>query len=111
LSTLHKKMSAMDSLQELVDIQTGRYKKLLVKEQAGPLLLRQVSDEGRLLKEMLVELGRLQLETGVLHRVPKKVSGTLTDAAGQVSTFEWTQEQEELFKSIGGEAHDVRLQH
>jgi hypothetical protein len=99
-STLQKKASAMDMLQELVEIQTGRFKKMLVKEQPTPLLMKQVSDEGRLLKEMLVELGRLQLETGVLARAPKKVTGQVTDASGQVSTFEWTQEQDELFKSI-----------
>ena len=108
-STLQKRASALESLQELVDIQTGRFKKMLVKEQVGPLLLKQVSDEGRLLKEMLVELGRLQLETGVLARAPKKVTGTVTDGAGQVSTFEWTQEQDELFRSIEGSLGYVSL--
>ena len=99
-STLQKRVNALDALDELVALQTARYKKMLVKEQAGPLLMKQVSDEGRLLKEMLVELGRLQLETGVLARAPKKVTGSVTDAAGQVSTFEWTTEQEELFKTL-----------
>jgi hypothetical protein len=99
-STLQRRASAMENLQELVEIQTGRFKKMLVKEQMAPLLLKQVSDEGRLLKEMLVELGRMQLETGILARAPKKVTGTVTDGSGQVSTFEWTQEQDELFRSI-----------
>jgi len=109
-STLQKRASAMDSLQELVDIQTTRFKKMLVKEQTMPLLLKNVSDEGRLLKEMLVELGRLQLETGVLHRAPKKITGQLTDNDGKVSMFEWTQEQEDLFKSIGADAGYVHVQ-
>lgn len=108
-STLQKRASALDSLQELVDIQTGRFKKMLAREAQGPLLLKQVSDEGRLLKEMLVELGRLQLETGLLARAPKKVTGTVTDASGQVSNFQWTQEQDELFRSIESEQGYVAL--
>ncbi len=108
-STLQKRASALDSLQELVEIQTGRFKKMLAREAQGPLLLKQVSDEGRLLKEMLVELGRLQLETGVLSRAPKKVTGTVTDATGQVSNFQWTQEQDELFRSIEQEGGYVTL--
>ena len=108
-STLQKKASALDGLQELVDIQTGRFKKMLAREAMAPLLLKQVSDEGRLLKEMLVELGRLQLETGFLARAPKKVTGSMTDAAGNVSVFEWTQEQEELAKLVDQETHYVAL--
>ena len=56
-------------------------------------------DEGRLLKEMLVELGRLQLETGVLARAPKKITAP-SDPNGGVQTFEWTQEQEALFNEL-----------
>ena len=108
-STLQKRVSALDSLQELVDIQTGRFKKMLQREAQGPLLLKQVSDEGRLLKEMLVELGRLQLETGVLARAPKRITGSVTDSTGQVSNFEWTQEQDELFRSIEPERSYVTL--
>ena len=102
-STLAKRLNALDSLNELVEIQTGRFKKMLQREAQGPLLLKQVSDEGRLLKEMLVELGRLQLETGVLQRAAKKVVGSVTDSDGKVSNFEWTQEQDELFKVLDQE--------
>lgn len=110
-STLQKRISALDRLTDLVELQTGRYHKALQLEGRGQLLLKQATEEGRLLKEMLVELGRLQLETGVLQRAPKKVTGTMTDAAGAVSTFEWTQEQEDLFRSIGGEQGYASIAH
>lgn len=94
--TLQRRLNAMEELQELVEIQKGRYRKLLVKEQQGPLLLKQVTDEGKLLKEMLVELGKLQLETGLLVRAPKKMTGVMTDEDGNIHHFSWTEEQEEL---------------
>jgi hypothetical protein len=97
---LSRRLNALDELSSLVEVQTGRFRKMLVREQQAPLLLKQVSDEGRLLKEMLVELGKLQLETGVLQRSPRKISGTMTDANGTVQQFEWTVEQEALFKQI-----------
>jgi hypothetical protein len=90
----------MDELTELVAHQKDRFEKMYLKEKMAPLLMKQVSEEGRLLKDMLVELGKLQLETGVLQRAPKKVTGSMTDANGAVQSFEWTLEQEQLFKAI-----------
>jgi hypothetical protein len=81
-ASLRKKLVAIDELEQLVAVQKGRLEKVLVKEASLPsgILLKQASDGARLLKETLVELGKLQLETGT--RAPKKVRGTVTDAAG-----------------------------
>lgn len=97
---LAKRLNALDELEELVGVQKARFIKAYTMEANAPLLLKQATDEGRLLKEMLVELGRLQLETGILHRVPKKITGKLTDGNGSETIFEWTQEQEALFEQI-----------
>jgi hypothetical protein len=102
-ATLAQRINAMDELEVLVGQQKVRFSKILqVESKSDSFLLKSATDEGRLLKEMLVELGRLQLETGVLHRAPKKVTGKLTDGNGVEQIFEWTQEQEELFQSIDG---------
>jgi len=106
-ATLQKRLNAMEEIQHLVAVQRGRFEKMLVREQAGPLLLKQVSEEGRLLKDMLVELGKLQLETGVLVRAPKKLTGTLTDEEGNIQRFSWTEEQEALARIIEGQVEHV----
>ena len=105
--TLQKRLNAMEEIQNLVAVQRGRFEKMLVREHAGPLLLKQVSEEGRLLKDMLVELGKLQLETGLLVRAPKKLTGTLTDEEGNIQRFSWTEEQEALARIIEGQAERV----
>jgi hypothetical protein len=100
ISTLRKKLNAMDELEQLVMVQKSRFEKMLLRERTGPLLLKQVTEEGKLLKEMLVDLGKLQLETGVLRRAPRTVSGTVTDEFGNVRAFAWTEEQERLYRQL-----------
>jgi hypothetical protein len=104
LSGVTKRLSAMDELHDMVVIQRDRFQKAYTKEAnlPGGITLKVVSDEARLLKEMLVELGKLQLETGVLQRAPKKVTGTMMDEAGNVRSFEWSEEQDKLFKQLEG---------
>lgn len=105
--TLARRLNAMEEIQTLVEVQRGRFEKMLVRESQSPLLLKQVSEEGRLLKDMLVELGKLQLETGVLVRAPKKLTGTLTDEEGNIQRFSWTEEQEALARIIEGQCEHV----
>jgi len=69
--TLARRLNAMEEIQTLVEVQRGRFEKMLVRESQSPLLLKQVSEEGRLLKDMLVELGKLQLETGCWSGHPR----------------------------------------
>ena len=67
---------------------------------AGRHPLKNTTNEIRLLKDMLVDLGRVQMETGLLPRAAKTIKGTVTGADGQIKEFAWTEEQEELFKEI-----------
>lgn len=100
---LRQRLIAIDEMEEMARLQKGRVAKLLVKEAALPdgIVLKSASDELRLYKESLVELGRMQLETGVMRRAPKTINGTLTDPmTGEQKAFSWTEEYEELMGQI-----------
>jgi hypothetical protein len=103
MSGVKKTLIAIDGLEDLVEIQRGRLEKLLMKEATLPagILLGQTKDEIRLLKDTLVELGKLQLETGIMRRAPKTLSGTVTDqASGEVKHFTWSEEQSKLYAQL-----------
>jgi hypothetical protein len=104
LKTVEKRLNAMDELEEMVRIQRSRVDKVLMKETVlpGGILLKSTSEEIKLLKEMLVDLGRQQLETGVMARASRTFKGQMTDANGEVKEFIWTEEQEKLFKELEG---------
>jgi hypothetical protein len=100
LKTVQKRLNALDELEELVVIQRGRVDKMLMMEKDKPILLKSTTDEIRLLKEMLVDLGRVQMETGVLPKASRKISGTIMGADGEISQFSWTEEQEQLYQEL-----------
>ncbi len=100
LATVQKRLNALDEMEEMVRLQRGRVDKMLTLETGKPILLKATSDEIRLLKDMLMDLGRIQLETGVLARAAKKISGSIIGADGQQKQFEWTEAQEKLVKEL-----------
>lgn len=100
---------AMGELQEAVIIQKDRLMKAYGQEQKGPLLLDMVSKEMRLFKDMLSDLGKMQLETGLLPRAPKVVTGTVTDSSGNVTQFSWAEEDDQLAQRILSEASDGQM--
>jgi hypothetical protein len=98
VSVINTRLNALDEMDMMVRIQKDRVTRILSREADLPkgILLKDASNEMRLMKEMLFDLGKIQLETGVLHRAPKTVKGSMTDPTGQVQQFEWTEEQEDL---------------
>lgn len=104
---LLKRLNVMDEIEELAVIQKRRFHKMLMKEDQGPLLLKQVSEEIRVYQGLLNQMATLQLETGVLKRVPKHVTGVLTDHAGQTMEFSWTEEHDKLLEVLDGECRPV----
>ncbi len=103
LQVLGKRVNALEELTSLVATQGRRFQKVLVQEdKQDKFLMKNVSDEAKLYKEMLVELGKLQLETGVLQRAPKKLTGQVLDADGNLKQFEWTEAQAALGAEIEG---------
>lgn len=103
---LRKKIIAIDELQEVAAIQRGRLGRLLSKESTLPegINIKEAQHEVRLYKEVLVELGKLQLETGVMRRAPRSVTGSTFDPeTGEMRKFTWTEEQDALYKTIEGD--------
>jgi hypothetical protein len=102
IKTIQKRLNALDEMEDMVRVQRGRVEKILMREANLPegMLLRDASNELRLLKDMLLDLGKIQLETGLLAKAPKTFRGSMVSSDGQVKHFEWTEEQEELFRMI-----------
>ena len=97
---LAHRVEVIDELEELARIQKGRLHKMLAREAQAPMLIKQVSDEARILADLLSKIGQLHLDTGVLRRAPKHILGTVTDDAGKVTEFSVHEEVAELMKVI-----------
>jgi hypothetical protein len=107
-SGLLKRMNVMEELEELAIVQKRRFQKVLHREEQGPLLMKQVSEEARLFQGLLGQLATLQLETGILRRAPKHVMGTMTDPAGHTTEFSWSEEHDKLLEVIDGECQHLQ---
>lgn len=102
-TVLAKKLNVLEEMTELVSVQKRRFYKALNQEDLMPkLLMKNVTEEAKVLKDMLVELGKLQLETGALQRAPKKLTASVVDPDGSIRSFEWTEAQEALSREIDG---------
>lgn len=97
------RLNALDEIETLARQQRKRVDKLLAKEEEMPagMLMKGASEEIKTLHGILVDMSKVQLDTGVLQRVAKTVHGTVTNAAtGEVQAFSWTQEAERLFQDL-----------
>jgi len=99
---LAKKVSALEEITDMVMIQRARVEGLMVKEkQMSGLTMKALSDEIRLFKELCSEMGKLQLEMGILARAPKKLTGSVSDPeTGIVRNFSWSEENDLMMKTI-----------
>ena len=100
--TILQRLNSMDELEEMVRHQKLRVEKLLAREIELPkgILLKDTTNEMKLLKEMLVSLSDMQLETGLMQRAPKTVKGAVVGMDGNTRTFQWTEEQETMYREI-----------
>ena len=113
---VHKLRQRLDVMEELTDaclIQKDRMLKVYGKEKQGPLLMSQVSSEIKTYKDLLCALGSLQLETGLMRRAPKTVTGVLAQEVRDehqrgVLAIRWTEETEAALRDIE-EEFDVQL--
>lgn len=97
---MFKRLNALSELERVAALQMARLEKIYATESKSPLLLKSVSDELSLLHNILVNLGKLQLETGILPRAPKKVVGQVVDPDGNVTQFTWSEAQEKLLEEL-----------
>lgn len=91
---LVKGMDAVEELTKACSIQKDRLTKMYTQEAKGPLLMKQVSQEMDLFATMLDKLAKLQLETGLLKRAPKVLTGTMqpSDTDPDVLQFRVTED-------------------
>jgi acyl-CoA reductase-like NAD-dependent aldehyde dehydrogenase len=102
LITVARRATALEELEEIARIQRKRVDKMLALEDGKPMLITATSNEIRMLKEILVDLGHMQLETGVIVRAPKTVKGVMTGRNGEEVAFSWTEEQAKLYQELEG---------
>lgn len=105
-----KMFNAIDELSDLCVIQRTRVHKLYQQETKGPLLMGQVSKEVVTLANALRDLAYLQFEAGILVRVPRSARGVMVGSNGQVSAFDWTEEDARILQVIDAYAVDPRDQ-
>lgn len=106
---LVRRLNIVSDLEDMVTAQKERLGRAMETErQLKGLLSQQVSNELKLMSDLLDKLGKLYLETGLLPRAAKKVTGSLLDQHGNSTQFEWTEEDEELDAFLEGvEYEDV----
>ena len=102
LGVVATRINAMMHMEELALIQRARLQKMLMLEEGKPMLIGATSDEIRLLKEMLLDLARVQMETGVMPRAGRTWKGSVINPNGEKKTFEWTEEHEALLQELTG---------
>ncbi len=108
---LRKSLNAINELEDAVALQAVRVKKWLAQESQMSLPIKDAREDLRLLKDMLRDLGMLQLETGILKRAPKTTLGQFFGVDGQAGAFvlteAWEQAMQELDLEELGEVIDV----
>jgi hypothetical protein len=101
----HVRVTTLTELAGLCEKQKKRLEKALTMESKGPMLLSMVSNEFRLMKDMLRDLALLQIETGILPRAPKTIAGMISDpSTGKVTNFAWMEGDESLLDALRSEA-------
>jgi predicted transcriptional regulator len=104
----------IDVMQELVDLvvrQRERLVKLYTTEKPMQgVLLSQMNEAQRDMAVMLDKLARLQLETGIMPRAPRTLTGETVDEDGRVTRFRLDEDWGKLLEMARGDADTFRLQ-
>lgn len=105
---LAKKLDALDEMMSLYYVQRARIQKLMLMEDELPALSLLTSHEALkeelgLANQMLKEISRLQLETGIMRRAPKSISVSPPDENGVV-TYRVTEESIHALEMFMNEA-------
>lgn len=110
ITVIQARLDAMNEMERLAKEQRNRLDRLLVKEAELPkgILLKDATREIAIMKDLLVEVSKLQLETGVMVRAPKNVKGSITDPTGAVTEFEWSEEHQALCKELDEKLEAIR---
>lgn len=105
-SCKHVKVTTLEEIGFLIEKQKKRLEKALAMEEKTPLLLDSTRKEMLLLKDLLRDLAYLQIETGILPRVPKTVQGMLVGGDGKTALFSWQLSDDDLLRGLRLEAEE-----
>jgi hypothetical protein len=94
---LRKRLDVIAELEELAVTNRERLAKGLKMEAQSPIPLDAVSKLALTLGTTLEKLAHLYLETGLMHRVPKRVEASLANLAGGRPLFTFTEEEAARF--------------
>ena len=97
-----ERLNALEEVEQLFLVQKARMEKIVGHEKnlAPGLILKDASAEIRLTKDILVDMGRLQLELGILKKVETGLNAPKLNEDGTLQEFSWTDEQEEMFRDL-----------
>ena len=71
------KFDTLQTLRNLVDQQSRRLNKIALKEQTLPTVLDTVRKEITLYAKLLDQLATLEMDLGILQRIPRKIAGNI----------------------------------
>jgi hypothetical protein len=94
---LRRRLDVIAELEEVAIVQRDRFNKWVASEHESPVPLSAVTDITKEYRSTLESVAKLYLETGLMHRVPKKIEAALTTAMGGRPVFEFTAEEVEQF--------------
>ena len=103
LKEVAKHFNAMAQLEEVAVMQRKRVDKMMELEKGKPMILKAASDEIRLLKDTLVALADMQLDTGLLTRAGKGANGTPVDQMATAQMFTWDDARQKMFEDLKNE--------
>ena len=99
-AALAKSLNALNELEKAILLQWERVQKWQAQQQQMGLPIKDMREDLRLLKEMLRDLGMLQLETGILKRAPKTTLGEFFGADGSRGAFIQTEVWDEAMQEL-----------
>jgi hypothetical protein len=97
VTSVRRKLDLIEELEDLALEHRARFHRGLAAEKDEPLPLPAVTRLAVVYGEALERLARLYLETGLMQRVPRRVSGMLQDLMGNRAVFEFTEEEAARF--------------
>lgn len=106
---LLERLNALEEVESLFLVQKARMEKIVGHEKnlAPGLLLKDASAEIRLTKDILVDMGRLQLELGIIKKVETGPNAPRLNEDGTLQEFSWSEEQEAMFRDLSGMLEDA----
>lgn len=100
-SRFDRKIDVMKEMEDLFVLQKERLTRAKQQEDKMPnILMKQVTDAARDLKQTGEALAKLQMAAGVIAKAPTKVTGVVTDEGGKQHAFSWTASTAALYEEL-----------